>query len=129
MAENPLSKLPVLGQLLVSVAIGLAIGAGFYFLLYQDKAAERDKKQAELDKLKQDISALEVTVSKLEEFQEQVKLLEAKLERLKLILPPQKETPDLMKKIQALASQSALAIRKFTPRQTVSKDFYQEWPI
>jgi len=129
MAENPLSKLPVVGQLLVSVAIGLAIGGGFYFFLYQDKAVERDRKQVELDKLKQDIAALEVTVSKLEEFQEQVKLLEAKLERLKLILPPQKETPDLMKKIQALASQSALSIRKFTPRQTVNKDFYQEWPI
>lgn len=129
MAENPLSKLPVVGQLLVSVAIGLAIGAGFYFFLYQDKAAERDKKQQDLDKLKQDISALEVTVSKLEEFQEQVKLLEAKLERLKLILPPQKETPDLMKKIQALASQSSLSIKKFNPKQTVNKDFYQEWPI
>src|SRR5438093_4087656 len=126
MAENPLAKLPVVGQLLVSIAIGLAIGLGFFFFLYTDKAAERDKKQKDLDKLKQDIAALEVTVSKLGEFQEQVKLLTAKLDRLKLILPPQKETPDLMKKIQALASQSNLGIRKFNPKQTVSREFYQE---
>src|SRR5205085_11517433 len=101
----------------------------FYFFFYQDKQKELESRQAELSKLKQDIQALEVTVSKLAEFQEQVKLLEAKLERLKLILPPQKETPDLMKKLQALASQSTLAIKKFNPKATVNKDFYQEWPI
>jgi type IV pilus assembly protein PilO len=129
MADNPLSKLPVVGQLLVSVVIGAAIFGAFWFLVYTDKVAERDQKTTTLEKLNKDIAALEVTVSKLAEFQEQVKLLEAKLERLKLILPPQKETPDLMKKVQALASQSSLNIRKFNPKQTVSRDFYQEWPI
>jgi type IV pilus assembly protein PilO len=129
MADNPLSKLPLIGQILVSFFIGAAICVAFYFFFYQDKQKELETRQAELSKLKQDIQALEVTVSKLAEFQEQVKLLEAKLERLKLILPPQKETPDLMKKLQALASQSTLAIKKFNPRQTVNKDFYQEWPI
>jgi len=129
MAENPLTKLPVIGQLLVSVILGTVIAVAFYFLVYTDKAAELEKKTAQLDKLNKDIQALEVTVSKLGEFQEQVKLLEAKLERLKLILPPQKETPDLMKKIQVLATQSTLNIRKFNPKQTVSRDFYQEWPI
>jgi type IV pilus assembly protein PilO len=129
MAENPLSKLPLIGQVLVSAGLGAAICAGFYFFFYTDKSKEFEKHTAELISLKQQIQALEVTVSKLAEFQEQVKLLEAKLERLKLILPPQKETPDLMKKLQALASQSSLSIKKFNPGSTVSKDFYQEWPI
>jgi type IV pilus assembly protein PilO len=129
MAENPLSKLPLVGQLMISVGIGLLMIGLFWYFVYDGKVTERDQRQAELTKLEADIRALEVTVSKLGEFQEQVKLLEAKLERLKLILPPQKETPDLMKKVQALASQSALLIRKFNPKQTVNKDFYQEWPI
>src|SRR4051812_36975120 len=128
MADNPLSKLPLIGQILVSLFMGAAICVAFYFFFYQDKQKELETRTAELSKLRQDIQALEVTVSKLAEFQEQVKLLEAKLERLKLILPPQKETPDLMKKLQALASQSTLAIKKFNPRATVNKDFYQEWP-
>jgi len=129
MADNALTKLPVIGQLVVSVLMGAVIAGGFYWFVYTDKEAERDKKTQQLDKLNKDIQALEVTVAKLGEFQEQVKLLEAKLERLKLILPPQKETPDLMKKVQVLATQSSLNIRKFNPKQTVNKDFYQEWPI
>jgi type IV pilus assembly protein PilO len=129
MADNPLSKLPLIGQVLVAAVLGGVICAGFYFFYYEDKQKELEARTTELNSLKQQIQALEVTVSKLAEFQEQVKLLEAKLERLKLILPPQKETPDLMKKLQALASQSTLSIKKFNPRQTVKKDFYEEWPI
>ena len=76
-----------------------------------------------------EIRALEVTANKLQEFQREVALLEAKLETLKRILPPEKETPDLMRKVQSLAAQSNLMITKFTPGATVNKEFYQEWPI
>ena len=34
-----------------------------------------------------------------------------------------------MRKVQALAAQSNLTIRNFTPGATVNKEFYQEWPI
>ena len=34
-----------------------------------------------------------------------------------------------MRKVQALAAQSNLLIKTFTPRAVVNKDFYQEWPI
>ena len=34
-----------------------------------------------------------------------------------------------MRKIQSLASQSNLIIRKFNPGTPVNKEFYQEWPI
>jgi type IV pilus assembly protein PilO len=86
-------------------------------------------KTAQLDKLRQEIRQLEVTASKLQDFQREVALLEAKLETLKRILPPEKETPDLMRKVQSLAAQSNLTIKTFTPAATVNKEFYQEWPI
>jgi type IV pilus assembly protein PilO len=34
-----------------------------------------------------------------------------------------------MRKVQALAAQSSLLIKTFTPLAVVNKDFYQEWPI
>jgi type IV pilus assembly protein PilO len=34
-----------------------------------------------------------------------------------------------MRKVQALAAQSNLQIKTFTPQPVVNKDFYQEWPI
>jgi type IV pilus assembly protein PilO len=150
MAENPLTKLPVVGQLGVGVAAAVVILGGFYYFFYTDLVAAETAKTAELSALQADIRNLEVTANKLQEFQREVQLREAKLETLKRILPADKETPELMKKVQYLAAQSNLNIKRFTPGQTVNREFpiegqaapkpgqkqqgppaeyYQEWPI
>jgi type IV pilus assembly protein PilO len=129
MADNAYTKLPLTGQLGVSAGIALLIGGLFWYLYWSDTAVERDEKTAKLEALNKEIRALEVTAQKLGEFQREVALLEKKLETLKTILPPAKETPDLMRKVQALAAQSNLTINNFTPGPTVNKEFYQEWPI
>ena len=129
MAENALTRLPVAQQAVAGLVAGLVIfGAVFYFVL-SPMDEEITTKTATHEKLLQDIRALEVTATKLEDFKREVAQLEAKLETLKRILPPEKETPDLMKKIQYLAQQSSLQIKRFTPAPTVKKEFYEEWPI
>jgi type IV pilus assembly protein PilO len=150
MADNPYTKLPIAGQLGVALALAAVVGGGFYYFVYSDMAESAQKKSSELAALQSDIRSLEVTANKLQEFQREVALREAKLETLKRILPADKETPELMKKVQYLAAQSNLIIRKFTPGATVRKEFpiegqppprpgapkpppsneyYQEWPI
>jgi type IV pilus assembly protein PilO len=129
MADNPLTKLPLAGQVGASAALAAVIGAIFYFMYWQGADAEQNQKSAKLDDLQKQIRALEVTASRLEDFKREVAQLEAKLETLKRILPPQKETPDLLKKVQYLAAQSNLLIRRFTPGATTKKEFYEEWPI
>jgi len=129
MADNALTKLPLAGQLGVAVAAAAVIGGAFYFLVFQDMLADEQAKAAKLEELQKDIRQLEVTANKLGEFQREVQLLEAKLETLKRILPPEKETPDLMRKVQALVAQSNLSIRTFNPGAVVQREFYQEWPI
>jgi type IV pilus assembly protein PilO len=129
MAENAYTKLSLGGQLGVSVALAAVIGGAFWYFYWDPATTERDEKSTKLEALNKEIRALEVTAAKLGEFQREVALLEKKLETLKSILPPAKETPDLMRKVQALAAQSNLSINNFTPGATVNKDFYQEWPI
>ena len=129
MADNAYTKLPLGGQLGVSVALAAVIGGLFWWQYWSPATEERDQKTTKLEGLNKEIRALEVTAQKLPEFQREVALLEKKLETLKTILPPAKETPDLMRKVQSLASQSSLLIKAFTPGQTVNKEFYQEWPI
>lgn len=129
MADNALTKLPLAGQLGVSALAALLILGLFWWRYWSPAQEEYAQKTAQLDTLQAEIRALEVTANKLQEFQREVALLEAKLETLKRILPPEKETPDLMRKVQSLAAQSNLVIRKFTPGSTVSREFYQEWPI
>jgi type IV pilus assembly protein PilO len=129
MADNALTRLPLAGQLGVSAAAAALIGGLFYWQMWGPMVQEHTTKSANLAKLQDDIRKLEITANKLPEFQREVVLLEAKLDTLKRILPPAKETPDLMKKVQYLAAQSNLNIKKFNPGATATKEFYQEYPI
>ena len=129
MADNALTRLSLGGQLAASAVLAVVIGGAFWYFYWSPAVEEETKKRTNLEKLQKDIRALEVTANKLQEFQREVALLEARLETLKRILPQTKETPDLMRKIQALAAQSNLLIKKFNPGTPVNKDFYQEWPI
>jgi len=129
MAENPLTKLPLAGQLGVSAVIAALLCGGFYYFWYADAVATQKKQEARLAELQKQIRALEATANKLPEFQREVQALEARLETLKRILPPEKEMPDLMRRVQYLAAQSSLNIKKFNPTAVAQKDFYVEVPV
>jgi type IV pilus assembly protein PilO len=129
MAENPLTKLPLAGQLGVSAVIAALLCGGFYYFWYSDALETQKKQEAKLAELQKQIRALEATANKLPEFQREVQALEARLETLKRILPPEKEMPDLMRRIQYLAAQSSLTITKFNPAAVAQKDFFQEVPV
>ena len=89
-------RLSLAGQLGVSVGAALLIGGVFYYFYLSGAMEEERQKTEQLESLRKEIRALEVTANKLQEFQREVAQLEAKLETLKRILPPEKETPDLM---------------------------------
>jgi type IV pilus assembly protein PilO len=129
MADNPLTRLPLAGQLGVAAVVAAVICGGFYYFWYSDALEQEKKKQARLEDLQKQIRALEATANKLPEFQREVQALEARLEVLKRILPPEKEMPDLMRRVQYLAAQSSLRVPKFNPATPMQRDFYQEVPI
>jgi type IV pilus assembly protein PilO len=123
MADNPLTRLPLVGQLALSVAFALLLIGGYWYFFHEPMDAEHKSKNAKYATLQADIRNLEVTANKLDEFRREVAAREQKLETLKRILPADKETADLMKRVQYLASQANLQIRKFTPGPTVRKEF------
>lgn len=129
MADNALTKLPLAGQLGVAFLVAAIICGGFYMGYYADALEEQKKKEGQLAELQKQIRALEATANRLPDFQREVQALEARLETLKRILPPEKEMPDLMRRVQYLAAQSSLAIRRFTPAPTAQRDFYVEVPV
>jgi type IV pilus assembly protein PilO len=129
MADNSLTKLSLAGQLGVSMFAAALICGLFWYFWYSDALDREKTKKARVEQLSKEIRALEVTAAKLQEFQREVQLLEAKLETLKRILPPEKEMPDLMRRVQYLCAQSNLVIRKFTPGPVATREFYQEVPI
>jgi type IV pilus assembly protein PilO len=129
MAENRLTKLPLLAQLGIAVVIALVILGAFWWFWYSPKDTEAAGMEQQLADLRQQNRALEATSNKLPEFKREVQALEARLDLLKRILPPEKEMPELMKRVQYLAAQSNLRVSSFRPSPVRQSEFYQEVPI
>ncbi len=55
--------------------------------------------------------------------------LQAKLDRLKTVLPLEKETDQIFRSVQQQATTSALRILRVAPRPLIDHEVYTEWPI
>jgi len=130
MAMNlSLSKAPWYAQLGLFAVIGLA-GAGAFWNFYAKPAQDSiDQRTAQLETLQADIRRGLQTARRLPEFRRQVGDLQAQLDRLRPVLPDEKDVADLLRLIQGMATQSNLTIRGFTPQAVATKTMYAEWPI
>ena len=123
-----LSKLPWYGQLGAFVLLAAASVYGFYTYYVTDQESEIALKQTHLTALKADVNKGLATARRLPEFQSQVTDLERRLDSLKNVLPEQKDVADTLRRIQGLATQSNLALLKFTPIGTKQQPLYLEVP-
>jgi len=122
-------KLPWHAQLGIFVVLGLA-GVGAFWYFYAAPAESKlVTKRAEVAKLQGAIKAGLATAKRLPEFRREVTVLEAQLERLRAVLPEEQDVADLLRRVQAMATQSNLKIRGFTPAAITRREMHAEWPI
>jgi type IV pilus assembly protein PilO len=130
MAMNfSLSRLPWYGQLAAFVALSAAAAGVFWYFYAQPAQASIDSRQAELAKLRADINQGLATARRLPEFRRELAGLEAQLERLRPVLPEERDVADLLRRVQAMATQSNLTILGFQPRAVTTRETHAEWPI
>lgn len=129
MADNPLAKLPIAGQVGVGLAIAAVMGGAFWYFSWQVDDEVLQKKLVEAKTLDAQITELKTLAKDLPRFEQQVATLRAQLEDAKKLLPEEKDAPELIKQVQRTAQQLALSIKKFDPGAIVAKEFYQEYPI
>jgi type IV pilus assembly protein PilO len=130
MAMNlSLNKLPWYGQIGVFLLLALA-GVGVFWNWYADgKQTAIDGREAELARIRADIDRGLATARRLPEFRKEVAELETQLERLRAVLPEEQDVGDLLNRVNAMATQSNLTIRGFTPAAVAQKQLHAEWPI
>ncbi|HET9267094.1 MAG TPA: type 4a pilus biogenesis protein PilO [Vicinamibacterales bacterium] len=122
-------KLPWHAQLGTMVAIALA-GVGAFWYFYASPAqATLETKRAEVAKLQLQIKNGLATAKRLPEFRREVTVLEAQLDRLRTVLPEEQDVADLLRRVQAMATQSNLKISGFTPAAVTRRELHAEWPI
>jgi len=130
MAMNlSLSKLPWYGQLGAFAVLSIA-AAGVFWNFYVRPAQESiNSRKAQLATIRADINRGRTTARRLPEFRRQVEDLQAQLDRLRPVLPEEKDVADLLRRIQGMATQSNLQIRGFSPQPVATRQMYAEWPI
>jgi type IV pilus assembly protein PilO len=124
-----LSKLPWYGQIGVFVLLSLAAAGAFWNLYAQPAQAATDSRRAQLARLRADIDRGLATARRLPEFRKEVTDLEGQLERLRTVLPEEQDVGDLLSRVNAMATESNLTIRGFTPQAVAQKQLHAEWPI
>ncbi len=126
--ELSLSKLPWYGQIGAFVLVcGMAL-YGFWNFYVSEVEADLALKQTHLTALNSDITKGVATARRLGEFQADVTNLEHRLESLKNVLPEQKDVADILRRLQALATQSNLTLLRFTPAAQKQLPLYAEVP-
>jgi type IV pilus assembly protein PilO len=130
MAMNfSLSRLPWYGQLAAFVALSAAAAGAFWYFYARPAQASIGTRQGELATLRADINRGLATARRLPEFRRELGELEAQLERLRPVLPEERDVSDLLRRVQAMATQSNLAIQGFQPRAVTTRETHAEWPI
>jgi type IV pilus assembly protein PilO len=119
----------------VGLLVGLVLAAGVVyaaetFLVKEIKTqiAEEERKIGELEEKIQQGRAAE---RKLPQFREEVKRLELELEKLRRILPSQRNTEEIIKKVKSLVDEGEFTWRRlsFPPLNRGTEETYAEWPI
>jgi type IV pilus assembly protein PilO len=112
------------------VTVLAAVGVGIFWYFYADPyQTDLNAKRAELRKTRAEIERGQKIARRLPEFRKGVDSLEMQLEGLRMQLPEEQDVADLLRRVQAMATDSRLTIRGFTPQAVTRKDLHAEWPI
>jgi len=124
-----LSKLPWYSQLGMFAVIGLGAAAAFWNYYARPAQADIESRQATLMQVRAEINRGQATAQRLPEFRQEVATLELQLDRLRAVLPEERDVADLLNRINTMASESNLKILGFIPAATSKKTLHTEWPI
>lgn len=119
----------------MALLVGLILAAGAViaveYTMVKDIKAEIETANNRIVELEGKIEQGRAAERKLPQFREEVKRLELELEKLRRILPSQRNTEEIIKKIKSLVDQGEFTLRRlsFPALNLNSPDPYTEWPI
>ena len=101
----------------------------FFFLFYSPNNDKRDKLEKNNRYLKGEIQKVEAIADKLDDHKAEKAYVELQLKAASLLLPKQKEIPNLLTDISEQGTSSGLEFVSFTPRPERREQFYAIIPV
>ena len=110
--------------LIVAVFCGLMLGLVWYQYLSPIQVSIEGKK-VELDAVKAQVAKSQQEERTFAKFKAESAALQEQLDRLKSVLPLEKETDQILRQVQSSASSSALRIMRVVSKATIDHDVYR----
>jgi len=116
-------------QVLIVAAVCGGLLGGVWYQFLSPKQDDIATKQKQFEDLEKTIAKSEQQAKQLAQIKKDALALQEQLETLKMVLPQEKETDQLLMTLQEQAMLSGLQVKRINPRATSDHDVYLEWPI
>lgn len=123
------ANLPRKQKVAIGVIFATLVAAVYWQFFLRSEWAARSEVQAELTRLRAKAEQSRQIASQRPHLEQEVKLLEARLQRAVQKLPAEKEIPSLLKRVASLGQEADLDVTLFKPGTAVMKEFYAEVPV
>jgi type IV pilus assembly protein PilO len=124
-----LAKLKWYYQVVIVAGVCGGLLALFWYEWLQDIQQQIQTKTVQIQELNKTIAKSREQEKNLEQIKKDAIELQARLDMLKMVLPQEKETDEIFRDVQKLATSSGLQVSKVTPRVTIDHEVYTEYPI
>jgi type IV pilus assembly protein PilO len=101
----------------------------FYFAFYQPNSEKIQGLKAKEVSMQKTLKEVKEKASELAKFEQELKAAEMLFQEAAVLLPNEKEIPQLLKDISSLGRSAGLDFLTFKPLADIPKDFYAEIPI
>ncbi|PKN13461.1 MAG: pilus assembly protein PilO [Deltaproteobacteria bacterium HGW-Deltaproteobacteria-4] len=122
-------KLPFYKRFLIVFVVLLSITGAFYFFVFVPKMDEYKGLVKKSETLQAEIVQKKSIADNLVRFRDEYDKMQQRLDESLKELPNDKELPELLTSIAAIAKQNQLEVKKFQPGGEVAKGFYAEVPV
>ena len=112
----------------IALLSALAVGGAWQVLIGPDRA-ELESRRAHLAAVEAEVGQAQATAVRLASFEREIGELEVALAETTAVIPDEKDPQDVLRHLHQLASESALSLSSWKPRDIVSRAQYSEWPI
>ena len=127
--KETILKLPNSQKIALVAFIFLALGAGFFYGLFQPKMKELSALQQKQADLSRQIQENKRIADNLPKFKKDYEQLKVDLDNALTELPNQKEIPSLLTSITSKGKDAGLDFLVFRPKAEEPKDFYSAVPV
>jgi type IV pilus assembly protein PilO len=122
-------ELPYLVQIGLVALVILLLAGGAYIFALQPLVKANQADTLTLKSKQAEIAQLSPYKAKLAELNAQTEKLKAQMEVQRRIVPEEKDVPSLINLVENQSTTAGVEVRRYTPRDTVTKEYYVEVPF